>query len=299
MNCDYILLISLRPCILPNLFRPPRSAEYRTNARLIHRPVQHDLGDRLPFLFSGGFELVQEFVVVGPGVGLEEGVFAAGVVGGEVGVFAVLSSEEAFEQGPVGHDRDFLFQAPGNDFLFDVALQHVVAQLYGGEGADFVKALEVFEFQVGGTDGSDLSGGFGVGERLGGVFNRGVWVGAVEVVQVDVIGVETGEAFFQFLLQPFGRAVDLLLFVFPVDASFGGDDDLVAFISESGGDSFFAFAFVAVDIGGVEVVDAGIEGGLQGLQSVFFCDPFGGDSCNGPAAHGDGSDLNSTAADFT
>jgi hypothetical protein len=68
----------------------------------------------------------------------------------------------------------------------------------------------------------------------------------------------------------------------PMDAAFGGDDDLIAAIADRAGKEAFAFAVCAVALGCVEEVDAGIEGGGDGGQTVGVVDVGTGHAGDGP-----------------
>ncbi len=117
-----------------------------------------------------------------------------------------------------------------------------------------------------------FSAGEEPGHGLGGSADGGFGIGAVEVVEVDVVGPEAAEAFIALLEQGFGAAVaDLFAVRAPVDSAFSRDHDFVAVGAEDFSDHLFAFAFVAVAVGGVEEVDSGVVGGgdeLRGWRPV-------------------------------
>jgi len=92
--------------------------------------------------------------------------------------------------------------------------------------------------------------------------------------EVDVLG--DGEI--EWLVLPPGKVAD-----------FGGDIHTVAFAVQRLADQFFADA-EAVRVGGVEEVDAKVNGGVDGADGLRFFDgtPLSADA---PAAHGDGGYL--------
>src|SRR6185437_4520218 len=72
-------------------------------------------------------------------------------------------------------------------------------------------------------------------------------------------------------------------------AGFGGDDDILLTLLPEAGDEALAAAH-AVDVGGVDEVDAGVDGGVEGGHRVVVidCAPCAAD---GPCAEADVRNL--------
>ena len=130
------------------------------------------------------------------------------------------------------------------------------------------------------------------------VFFQGVDAGVMDLVEVDVVGVQAAEALFAGkadkvrveLLGAFLMADARGELVVEVVAELGGDDQVVAAVAEDFGQDFLAVA-LAVGVGGVEEVDAQVEGVFEEGGALFlgdFAPPSGGDGPDAEAYCGKG-----------
>ena len=88
-----------------------------------------------------------------------------------------------------------MFDAPRQLGRFDLTLQHVVVRLIRGERADGMKLGELFATRVGKPDAANLACVKQLLHRGGGLRQRRLRVGSVEIEEVDPVGVQTGQAF--------------------------------------------------------------------------------------------------------
>ena len=153
--------------------------------------------------------------------------------------------------------------AEGDQLGLGGAPDHVVLRLGGDEllrAGHLERGLDLLDGPLAEADLAGLAGLADLGERLHRLLDRGLGIGAVALVEVDVVG-----------LQPLERGVDLLVDLLAGEAAVGlrhREEDL-------GGEDVGAAVEVlqdlaprrlggaaAVDVGGVEEVDAGLEGRL-------------------------------------
>ncbi len=189
---------------------------------------------------------------------------AAPVVGGNVGGGLESSGEESAAEGGVGDEADAEFAAGGEDFVFGIAGPEGVFGLEGGDGMDFGGAAEGGGSGLRHAEVADFAGGDELGHSTDGVFDRGVGIDAVLVVEVDVVDAEALEAGVAGLANVFGPAVDAEEFAVGAAhvAELGGENDAVAAVADGAADELLV-ASGAVHVGGVEEVDAGVEGAVD------------------------------------
>jgi hypothetical protein len=113
----------------------------------------------------------------------------------------------------------------------------------------------------------------------------------VQVVEVDVIGAQPGEAGVHGLPDVLGLASAGLL----VGAELGGQHDFVAAVGQQSADELLVVA-LAVDVGGVEEVDPEVEQLVEQLRRFGV---VGGavDAGQAHRAVADGADLGTVAAE--
>ncbi len=145
--------------------------------------------------------------------------------------------------------------------LGDVATQ--AAPLGGPLRRDHVVGRE-----GGGAERADLAGALQVGERGERLLVGGEAVGAVHLVEVDVVGAQAPEARLDLAHDPAPRvapAVGVALLAHRHvhgAVELGGEDDLVAAALEGLADDLLGLA-PGVDVGGVDDVDPGVERGVD------------------------------------
>lgn len=207
---------------------------------------------------------------------------SSGGAEGETGAFlgssgAVLSGEEAPGEGVVRDDADTLLGAQRKELAFDFAEEEVVAGLDGIEacGPENLAAADgagdLVGEEVGAADVADFARADEVIERPEGFVDGGVGVGAVELVEVDVVGAEPAEGGVDGVedvlsgvaLVPGERA--------DAAEAFGGEDDALAIAGagEPPSENLFGSALCPgrgsewVDVGGIDEGDAALEGAVQ------------------------------------
>ena len=116
----------------------------------------------------------------------------------------------------------------------------------------------------GGSDVADLAGLYNVMEGFHRLFDRSFVVPAVDLIEVDVVSAQTLEALVEFKEDLFaGKTFGVGVVAHGVE-ELGGDDGVFALGVglEEAAEELFAGAY-GVDVGGVEEVDAEVEGLLE------------------------------------
>ncbi len=223
------------------------------------------------------------------GDGLGESV-AAALGGGEIGLGDELAEAAEGLHADAGHAA---LECQGKD-LSGEAAEHAVEDADGHlAGVPFDVALDHVQkngrmLVAGEADVAGLALALGVEDGVDSTVGAEYQVGVVVVValveleQVDVIGLETVEAFVDLLGGGDGVA----------GTDFGGEEDLVAAAFESAADVGFADA-VAVVPGGVDEGDTAIDSGLNGADGDLLVDARTGQVT---AAKGDDGDAVGMAA---
>jgi len=112
-----------------------------------------------------------------------------------------------------------------------------------------------------GSDVADFAGFDDIVERFHGLFDRGVVVPAVDLVEVDVVGLEALEALIEFEEDLLAAETLGVGVVAHCVEELGGDNGVFAFGVgfEEAAEDLLAGAY-GVDVGGVEEVDAEVKG---------------------------------------
>src|SRR3954454_20232124 len=224
----------------------------------------------------------------------EAGVGLAPVVVGEVVDGADLSREQAVAERRVGHEADPELAQQRQDVRFHVAGPQRVLGLKRGDRLHGVCAADGLGGCLGEAEVQHLAVGDQVRDGLRGLLDRGVRVDAVLVEQVDVVGA-------QALERPFDRDLDARMTAVddagaaPVvghESELRGDLDLVASALDGLPDDLLAQER-AVDLGGVDVRDAELEGAVDGADRLRVVQgPFAGVGAgHGHRAEADAGDL--------
>ena len=130
-------------------------------------------------------------------------------------------------------------------------------------------------------------------EGAEGFFDGGDGVVAVDLVEVDVVGLEAAEAGFDGVHDVAAGGADVVAAGAGAAEDLGGDDDFVAGdveVFEGLAEGLFALA-LGVDVGGVEEVDAGVDGGLDELVGSGLVDGADGSEEAGAAVEGHGAET--------
>ncbi len=114
--------------------------------------------------------------------------------------------------------------------------------------------------EVGAGDIADFSGGDEFVERAEGLFDGGGGVEGVEVVDVDVVGVEALEGAFEGLDEVIAGAADVVgAEVGAAEGGLGGEEDVLSLQVRDGFAEDDLAVAVGVDVGGIEEVTAGFH----------------------------------------
>lgn len=241
---------------------------------------------------DGGAGCAEGSCYFGNAVGDLEVIFAAvDLLGVEVGlgaktVFAIAleaAGEQATTEGTPGDDAEALVNTEGDHLTLFFAVGEVVMILHGDEfrAAGFVGG--VLEFgQLPGVHGTGaeiecFAGADDVVEPVHDLVDWGVVVVTVDLVEIDVVGLEATETVVDGVVEVLAAETFVVEIIAHGVVEFGGDDDLVAGDAEGfdgAAEDFFTDA-EGVHVGGVEEVDAEIPGfGDEGDAVGFFEDPL-------------------------
>jgi hypothetical protein len=113
-----------------------------------------------------------------------------------------------------------------------------------------------------GTDVADLALADEVGEGAEGLLDVGVGTRAVNLVEVDPVGVEPPERVLDGPDDPASGAALTVRVIAHSAVELGGQDDVVATASDGLADDLFGFT-LGIDVGSVDEIDTGVEGGVD------------------------------------
>ena len=212
---------------------------------------------------------------VGVGAGADGFGFAIAALAG--------AGEHAAGEGAPGEAADLLVEAEGDHLALFFAVDEVVVVLHGDEAGEVVGLLEVEHLvelpgvHAGGAEVEGLACLHDIVEGFAGLFDGGVGVEAVDLVEVDVVDAEALEGGVDGGHDVFAREAAVVGRVGHGVEDFCGEDEVLAagleLAEEFAGDAL-AFAD-GVHVGGVEEVDAGFDGAAdEGAGLVFFEDPL-------------------------
>lgn len=244
----------------------------------MEQPVDGDLGDRFVGFLGDDVEGIDDF---------EEEFFIVGRRGG-VGFFAVESAcrgerlaaaDFAGEAAPAewapDDGADALVESERHEFPFVVAPEEGVVGLVGDVPREAVlvgvgeRFHEVPAGEVGAADVADFAGADEVIQDVHSFFDGRFGVEAVELIEVDVVGLQTFELSFDGFDEMEAAAADVVGALAEAEGGFGGDEDFVAAAFDGGAENFFGEAG-GIDVGGVEHCQAGVEAKVD-----EFCGAFG------------------------
>ena len=133
-----------------------------------------------------------------------------------------------------------------------------VLGFHRGDGVDAVGSPQRLRIDLGEAEVSNPSSADEVGHRADGVFDGRVRIDPVQVVQVDVVDSQPTGTVLEGLADRFRSAAAAL----DLGAELGGEDHVVAAVGQHPGDELLVMA-IAVDVGGIDVVDTPIQGRTQ------------------------------------
>ncbi len=283
------------------LLRTFGAPERDTDAGPVEHPADGEFGDGFAEALAGKrVEPTNGVEILGKTRRLEFGVEAANVV--EARLRAETAAEQAAAKRAVADDGDVVLRAPREDFRVDGALEEVVGRLVGGKRRDGSETLHLGDGEVADAECANLAGALKAEKNLGCFGDIDGGVGPVDLIEIDVVGVEATEAVLEFGEQARGREIGddggatlaaggRRVFA-PVEAGFGGEVEILAaaMLTDGLAEEFFGAA-VAVDGSGVDEVDAVIDGGEEGVDGVGFRDRAPLHAAHGPGAEADARDA--------
>jgi hypothetical protein len=181
------------------------------------------------------------------------------------GILAPAARQPTARQRAVGHDAQPVAQAGGQNVGFRGAHEDRVRGLLGNEAleppvvGDPLGLDDLARRERGGAHVADLPLMHEVGERAQRFFDVGVRVGAMDLVEVDPVGVQPPQRILDGAHDPTPRVAPLVRVVTHRVVELGGEDDVLA---AAGGERFaddLLGLALPVDVGGVDEVDAGVE----------------------------------------
>ena len=128
---------------------------------------------------------------------------------------------------------------------------------------------EVPAGEVGAGDVANLAFADHLVEGVEGLFDGRGGVEGVQVVDVDVVGVEALEGAFERGGEVVARAADVVRALAGAEGGLGGEEDVLALeVGDGFAEDVFALA-VGVDIGGVEEIAAGLHADVDEVLCLF------------------------------
>ena len=219
--------------------------------------------------------LAVEAVGEGVGAGAEGFGFAVAALAG--------AGEHAAREWAPGNAADLLVEAERDHLAFFFTVDEIVVVLHGDKAREVVGLLKVEHLlelprvHAGGAKVERLACLDHVVESFAGLFDGRVGIEAVNLVEVDVIDVETLERGVDGGHDVLAREAAVVRRVGHGAADFGGDDEVFAagleLAEEFAGDDLTVAE--RVHVGGVEEVDASLDGALdKGASFIFGKDPL-------------------------
>ncbi len=205
--------------------------------------------------------------------------FSEFVCGGALGAALLVpgAGEAASGERTPWDYADAFGLAELHHFSFFFAVEEVVVILHGDEARPAVLVGEIESFaelpgvHAAGADVAGFAGFHYVVQGFESFFDWGLVIPAVGLIEIDIVGAESAEAVIDFGEDCFaGQAAAVGVFSHGA-VDFGGEDDFIALgeITECAADDFFAGS-VGIDVGGVEEVDACVEGFFYEGSALFF-----------------------------
>ena len=159
------------------------------------------------------------------------------------------------------------------DVLLDAADQDRVRRLLGDEPLQVAVPgcpLGLDDLRSGvrrGADVADLALADEVGEGAEGLLHVGVGAGPVDLVEVDVVGAQAAQGVLDLAHDPAAGSAALVRVLAHRHEELRGEEHVVAAALAAPPDDLLGHA-AGVDVGGVDEVDAGVEGAVDDAGGV-------------------------------
>src|SRR5208282_5742033 len=155
------------------------------------------------------------------------------------------------------------------EHVFGAAVGEAVAVLHGDHRNQFAGVVDLLDADLRKADVLDLALRLEILERGELIFGGNFGVDAVELVEVDAVETEASQAAVAGFAQVLGPAVfDPFVRAGPVESALGGDHQSRGIRVQGFRDDFFAHCR-AVGIGGVDEVDAELDGAAKDLDALL------------------------------
>ena len=250
--------------------------ERRGHARRRGRPPERELGDRVTRALREVAQVVDDGDVLGDPTGAEEVLeqrrhhaplvgLRAPVVGGEGVVSREGAAQEPVGERAVAEEAHVVRRAPREASRLPCGDRTARNVLHDVDAAHLRARLHLVEGEVRERDEAHLAGADHLVECAQCLLERGVAVGPVHGVHVDVVGAEPPQAGVDRRVHALGPTVAEVGAVGVAGAELGGDDRLVAPAAQCASERLLGCA-EAVGLGSVEEVDADVERVADGAR---------------------------------
>ena len=198
-----------------------------------------------------------------------EAAVRAVVAVGELGGRGQGAGQQAAHERREGQEADAELLAGREHLVLDAALEQRVLALHAGDRVHRSGAAQVGRQRLGEADEPDLPLLDQLRERADGLLDRRLGVDAVLLVEVDGLDAEAAQARLTRLAHVLGAAVDARRAAVGVghEPELGREHDLVAAVADGAAHELLVVPG-AVDVGGVEQVDAEVERAVDRRDAV-------------------------------
>jgi hypothetical protein len=262
--------------ILAKLLFIARADDDGRDGGTLDEPVEGDLGNGFAGFRGDGVERIDD----GIDVLIVEG---RAVVGGVVetadfgqGLAAAdFAGEASPTEGTPDERADFLVEAEGHQLPLVVTADERVVDLMSDVAGEAVtvrdgeRLHQVPAGEIGAGDVADFAFANELVEGVERLFDGREGVEGVHVVDVDVIGLEAAQTAFDLAAQVITRGAFVVRAVAHAEGGLGRDKCLIAIAFEGFAEDLFG-ATVAVDVRGVEEIDADFKTDVEQMAGFFY-----------------------------
>ncbi len=210
---------------LMGMTRAPEGYIYSLIENPPHRQLHHSLAVTLPGKL---IESADRSQILTEARLLEFGVDFSQVIAAELCVRFHLATEQAAAKGSVGKQRNTVFLAVGEHVLLNLPLEQVVRRLTGLDRCCLAKDIHLRGRIVADTDCAYLSRLVKLSHSRGGLFERNERIGPVDLIYVDVVGLQPAKRVLHFGCDPCSGCIAEDSPILPLQGNFCGDNNPVS-----------------------------------------------------------------------
>jgi hypothetical protein len=245
---------------------------------LVHVPGQRQLGKRHAHLLGQGQELLHGVQAAGHAgiVGIGQGPQMPALLGQGLAP-PVLARQPATRQGAPGDHGGAELAASGQDLVFDAAVEEVVGRLFADETGEAAPVgYPVALHQLPGGEGRradvpDLALADEVIEGVQRLLDGGLLLGPVDLVEVNVVRLQAPQTGLHLLEDVLPVVAPVVRPVPHAAVHLGRQDHPLAPAAGEGlAHRHLRCAAVGVDVGGVEEIDARVQGGVHDADGLVL-----------------------------